>query len=193
MAKRVQYRHGNSAGYIHDKCRCDECKAWKKERDRDYYERKGGEVRERSRRFRQENPERVREYRKVWRERYPEKYEAAKRYWTEYQKENAEQANLKNRKWRAQNRWKAWFYNWRGRELARGQVYAPEVLEWIKNLNSPPCSYCGEVAETMDHLIPRIEGGTNDRANLRPACHRCNRRKGCLPFEEFMRRLREEY
>lgn len=31
---------------------------------------------------------------------------------------------------------------------------------------------------TVDHLIPRSHGGTNDLTNLRPACWRCNSSRG---------------
>lgn len=37
---------------------------------------------------------------------------------------------------------------------------------------------CTRVATTKDHLIPWSLGGTNDLANLRPACKTCNSRRG---------------
>lgn len=38
------------------------------------------------------------------------------------------------------------------------------------------CAYCGCKPEkvTLDHVIPKAKGGTTDRANLVPACARCN-------------------
>jgi 5-methylcytosine-specific restriction endonuclease McrA len=42
-----------------------------------------------------------------------------------------------------------------------------------------PCVYCGQwVAGTIDHVVPRHRGGTNDRENLVSACYSCNSRKG---------------
>jgi hypothetical protein len=36
------------------------------------------------------------------------------------------------------------------------------------------CAYCGAHANTVDHVVPRIEGGTDDPANLVAACGSCN-------------------
>ncbi|HSS11798.1 MAG TPA: HNH endonuclease [Acidimicrobiales bacterium] len=43
---------------------------------------------------------------------------------------------------------------------------------------SGPCSYCGGLQETWDHVIPLWLGGTNKRSNLVPCCEACNRKKG---------------
>lgn len=40
------------------------------------------------------------------------------------------------------------------------------------------CSYCGSApADTLDHVVPLIRGGTNYEGNLAPACRRCNSSK----------------
>ncbi len=40
------------------------------------------------------------------------------------------------------------------------------------------CSYCGQDAKEVDHIIPVAHGGTDDEANLTAACVKCNRSKG---------------
>lgn len=41
------------------------------------------------------------------------------------------------------------------------------------------CVYCGSPENlTIDHIVPRAYGGTNDRANLQTLCARCNSNKG---------------
>jgi hypothetical protein len=44
------------------------------------------------------------------------------------------------------------------------------------------CRYCGATSEdaklVVDHVIPVVEGGTNDLDNLVTACHPCNAGKG---------------
>lgn len=40
-----------------------------------------------------------------------------------------------------------------------------------------PCHYCGTPADTVDHLIPKSQGGTDDPTNLVPACRPCNSAK----------------
>lgn len=44
------------------------------------------------------------------------------------------------------------------------------------------CQYCGRqppsVVLEVDHIIPVVDGGTDDNANLRTSCFTCNRGKG---------------
>lgn len=56
--------------------------------------------------------------------------------------------------------------------------------------DGPQCYLCGHVFRevgrhvTVDHVIPRSRGGTDDWENLRLACLTCNARKGAkLPHE----------
>ncbi len=42
------------------------------------------------------------------------------------------------------------------------------------------CTICNQApATTLDHILPRAAGGTNERHNLRGACPDCNTKKGC--------------
>jgi len=40
------------------------------------------------------------------------------------------------------------------------------------------CAYCGEAANEVDHIQPRVLGGTDDLDNLVACCRRCNSSKG---------------
>lgn len=40
------------------------------------------------------------------------------------------------------------------------------------------CQYCGDRADTIDHVQPRSRGGVNSWENLVAACRPCNHRKG---------------
>ena len=40
------------------------------------------------------------------------------------------------------------------------------------------CAYCGDPAESLDHVHPKAKGGLTVMRNLAPACLPCNRRKG---------------
>lgn len=40
------------------------------------------------------------------------------------------------------------------------------------------CHYCGGHATTVDHVVPRIRGGSNKPENLVAACESCNYSKG---------------
>jgi 5-methylcytosine-specific restriction endonuclease McrA len=39
------------------------------------------------------------------------------------------------------------------------------------------CHYCGQPANTVDHVIPRAEGGTHTPSNLVACCQACNSRR----------------
>ena len=36
------------------------------------------------------------------------------------------------------------------------------------------CHWCGDEANTVDHVLARIDGGTDERSNLVAACQSCN-------------------
>lgn len=36
------------------------------------------------------------------------------------------------------------------------------------------CHYCGQEANTVDHLIPISKGGTDEASNMVAACNKCN-------------------
>lgn len=58
------------------------------------------------------------------------------------------------------------------------------------------CYYCAAdlrrpgVRATLDHRLPRSRGGSDQRANLVPACLACNHAKGCLTVSEFREHVR---
>ena len=58
------------------------------------------------------------------------------------------------------------------------------------------CQYCGrktpEVVLELDHIIPRVEGGTDEIHNLITACWDCNRGKGELREREEQIRAYED-
>lgn len=47
--------------------------------------------------------------------------------------------------------------------------------KWVRQ--EKPCVYCGRPADTIDHVLPLVRGGTNYEGNLAPACRRCNSSK----------------
>ena len=42
------------------------------------------------------------------------------------------------------------------------------------------CRYCGDAAETLDHVIPLTAGGDSTQDNLVSACQKCNSKKGAF-------------
>lgn len=49
------------------------------------------------------------------------------------------------------------------------------------------CAYCGQDANTLDHVIPRKHGGLTVRGNLVACCCRCNGAKGSNPIFAWYR------
>lgn len=53
--------------------------------------------------------------------------------------------------------------------------------------DSHRCLYCGAPAQHVDHLIARVEGGTNDLWNLVSSCAFCNQSKNASPWMNWYR------
>ena len=63
------------------------------------------------------------------------------------------------------------------------------------------CPYCGQKMwvrgihqrgkakreATIEHIIPKSEGGSNEISNLTVSCNQCNRARGRIPHEQFIR------
>jgi 5-methylcytosine-specific restriction endonuclease McrA len=47
------------------------------------------------------------------------------------------------------------------------------------------CAYCGDPADTLDHVKPRHKGGATVTTNLVPACRPCNRKKGSEEWQQW--------
>ena len=50
------------------------------------------------------------------------------------------------------------------------------------------CAYCGEVARSLDHVMPRHNGGLTVMQNLIPACLHCNGNKGSQDWVVWYRK-----
>lgn len=60
--------------------------------------------------------------------------------------------------------------------------------KWKRQQKS--CAYCSNPADTIDHVVPLVRGGTNYEGNLVPACRRCNRSKSGYTVIEWRSGLR---
>jgi 5-methylcytosine-specific restriction endonuclease McrA len=49
------------------------------------------------------------------------------------------------------------------------------------------CAYCADQADTLDHVLPRSDGGLTVAENLVPACRRCNGAKGSADWREWFK------
>ncbi len=75
------------------------------------------------------------------------------------------------------------------RWLLAGADYRSRTDDALRDMQ---CVYCGDRAQTLDHIVPRSRGGSDDPQNLVPACQRCNGAKSALSLEEWAERLRAD-
>lgn len=63
--------------------------------------------------------------------------------------------------------------------------------EFLGNSYGKPCVYCGNESTDLEHIIPRIKGGTDEQVNLVPACKLCNGKKYQKDVADFLNDERE--
>lgn len=63
----------------------------------------------------------------------------------------------------------AWVYERTGK--------VPYTRDALMRRDRHKCAYCGRAADTMDHVIPRCQGGKTTWLNAVAACQPCNARK----------------
>lgn len=74
-----------------------------------------------------------------------------------------------------------------GIEYQQGELQGYEVREYLLEKWGRKCAYCGaeNVPLEIEHIVPKVRGGTNRVSNLTLACHACNQLKGSKTAEEF--------
>jgi 5-methylcytosine-specific restriction endonuclease McrA len=74
-----------------------------------------------------------------------------------------------------------------GIEYQQGELAGYHVREYLLAKWRRKCAYCGRggVPLEVEHIVPRIRGGTHRVSNLTLACATCNRSKGKRTAEEF--------
>lgn len=83
-----------------------------------------------------------------------------------------------------------------------GQCGGIETASWIfrrKLAKGQPCPYCAQVMggkvtnalyPTVDHIVPRSQGGLTEQRNIAIVCRRCNEDKDDMGLEQWVRLLR---
>lgn len=68
---------------------------------------------------------------------------------------------------------------WNGRKIGQLQAAVFAACGRV-------CHLCGRPgADTLDHLVPRSKGGTDELDNLAPAHKSCNSRRGAMALEQW--------
>ena len=77
-----------------------------------------------------------------------------------------------------------------GIEYQQGTLMGYEVREYLAEKFGHRCCYCGKpqgngVRFEVEHLTPKIRGGSSRIINLGWSCHDCNEKKSTMTCEEF--------
>jgi len=167
-------------------------------------------LRERLERWQQENPERHMETRRAnwlrWRTENPEKVRAAQeRYrrsekFRESQKRfRASERHKERHKIRMRGERKRLSHKIRDMLRTARRIYGERprlpighlVQGWLDlvQAHGEKCVFCGQPGTAfsleIEHLTPKVKGGSDQAENLAPACRRCNSSKKDKTVEEF--------
>lgn len=144
------------------------------------------EIRTRNRAYQQANRDKTRQWVKECDARHRMQRKRAKQ---RHYDANRAEIVAKRRKWRAANKERLTVYaavrDFRDRTNPIKDFTPAHWLELLHE-NNYACVYCGSTEQVqMDHKIPVSRGGGHTKANIAPACKRCNRCKGALTDAEF--------
>jgi 5-methylcytosine-specific restriction endonuclease McrA len=76
-----------------------------------------------------------------------------------------------------------------GVEYQQGTLQGVEVRQYLLDKWERKCAYCSVsgVPLQIEHITPKSKGGTNRISNLTIACDSCNKKKGTLSIQEFLK------
>lgn len=183
--------HGTVSGYSYHGCRCDECRAARAAKTKEYNDQNRDKVREASKAYYHANREDQLAKRA---ENYRRNIERERAYHHRYAQEHMARKVENVARWRREHPEEFHAWQAKNRERRKAGQWTKEAREWWDSLVDPLCSYCGAPATVANHVIPVSEGGNGSKANMAPACTHCNNTKQQMGFGEFMRRrlLREK-
>lgn len=74
-----------------------------------------------------------------------------------------------------------------GVEYQQGELQGYEVREYLLEKWKRKCAYCGTKTGRLevDHIVPKLKGGTDRVSNLTLSCSKCNQKKGNRTAIEF--------
>lgn len=76
-----------------------------------------------------------------------------------------------------------------GMEYQRGTLYGYELWEYLLEKWGRKCAYCGkkDIPLEKDHITAKANGGSNRSSNFTVTCRPCNKKKGKMPVEIFLK------
>ena len=80
-----------------------------------------------------------------------------------------------------------------GNDYQQRNLYDTNLRNFIFSKTKGRCSYCGEKATEIDHIVSKSKGGSNSTYNLTPACRSCNEKKSNLSLKEFGNLMNKDF
>lgn len=80
-----------------------------------------------------------------------------------------------------------------GSDYQQGNLYQTKLRSFIFRRSNGKCVYCGAKADEIDHVVPRVNGGTNSTYNLVASCRSCNEKKSNLSLKAFGKLMGKDY
>ena len=76
----------------------------------------------------------------------------------------------------------------------QGTLAGYELREYLLEKWARTCAYCGKhnIPLQVDHIVPRVKGGTDRASNLTLACEKCNLAKGTQDIAVFLKKKPEQ-
>jgi len=145
----------------------------------------------RSAEWRAANPEKTRAIGAAWRRRNPESVRAKK---ARYAKRHSAYTRKKAKAWRVENPERVRAHRRNRRALKKNAVgkHTAADIRALFSLQGGKCPACRESIKggyDVDHIMPLVSGGRNDRINLQLLCSPCNQQKKARHPIEFMQSL----
>lgn len=80
-----------------------------------------------------------------------------------------------------------------GVSYQQGELCGYEVKEYLLEKWGRKCVYCDSEGAPLqiEHIVPKIKGGSDRITNLTLACQKCNQKKGSKSIEEFLKKDKE--
>lgn len=75
----------------------------------------------------------------------------------------------------------------KGIKYQQGKLFKYNVKAYLLEKFRYKCAYCNksDIPLEVEHIIPKVRGGSNRISNLTIACHKCNQKKGSKTAKEF--------
>jgi len=77
-----------------------------------------------------------------------------------------------------------------GNEYQQGTLAGYETREYLLEKWDRKCAYCDikDVPLQIEHIHPRVKGGSNRISNLTLSCEKCNTKKGTKDIKDFLKK-----